>query len=70
MADSSAKRRWDAENTVRISVKLNRKTDARIIARLDAVENKASYIKSLVLRDIDGDALPRVFADDLPGIGE
>lgn len=52
MADSNAKRRWDAENTTKVTVKLNRRTDADIIAHLATIGNKASYFKSLIRRDI------------------
>lgn len=34
MADSEAKKRWDKENTVRYSLKLNKKKDADILAQV------------------------------------
>lgn len=48
MPDSEAKTRWDAENTVQIKLKLNRHTDADILALLDSVENKQGLIKDLL----------------------
>ena len=53
MPDSEAKRRWDAENTVQISIKLNKNTDADILERLDSVPNKQGYIKELIRSDIE-----------------
>lgn len=40
--------RYDAANTVQIRLKLNRKTDADILALLDATENKQGLIKQLL----------------------
>ena len=47
MPDCNGKRRWDAENTTMVSLKLNNKTDADI---LSALEGKArqTEIKRLV----------------------
>lgn len=42
--------KYDKEKSVFISLKLNRETDADILALLDSVENKQGYIKS-VLRE-------------------
>ena len=44
--------RYDAQNTVQIALKLNRKTDADIISRLEKEPNRQSYIKSLIRADI------------------
>lgn len=44
--------RYDAFNTVQIKMKLNRKTDADILDKLDGVGNKQGYIKSLIRADI------------------
>ena len=48
MTDSVSKACWDAENTVQIKLKLNRRTDADIIALLDTVDNKQGLIKNLL----------------------
>ena len=44
--------RYDANNTRQIRLKLNTKTDADILKRLDSVENKQGYIKELIRRDM------------------
>lgn len=49
----NAQSRYDASNTVQIKMKLNRKTDADILARLDAVGNKQGYIKRLIRADME-----------------
>lgn len=46
MADKYAPQaRYDAANTTRITIKLNRRTDADILAALAAAESKAGLIK-------------------------
>ena len=52
MPSKEASARWDAENTVQIKMKLNRTTDADILARLDEVSSKQGYIKELIRQDI------------------
>ena len=47
-----AREKYDAENTVQIKLKLNKKTDAEILAKLAEVDNKQGYIKKLILKDI------------------
>ena len=54
MPDSEAKRAWDAQNTVYVSLKLNKKTDADILKRLDKQESKQGYIKRIIREDIAG----------------
>lgn len=44
--------RYNKENTVQISLKLNRSTDADLIDNLNRVTNKQGYIKELIRRDI------------------
>ena len=44
--------RYDAANTRQIKFKFNLKTDADILARLDAVPNKQGYIKKLIREDL------------------
>lgn len=51
-AQSKAQARYDAKATRQIKLKLNKRTDADILAKLDAVENKQGYIKSLIRADI------------------
>ena len=51
MPDSEAKKKWDLENTVVVTMKLNKNTDADIIQKLDSVGNKQGYIKRLIRED-------------------
>ena len=44
--------KYNKENTVQISLKLNRSTDADLIDNLHRVANKQGYIKELIRRDI------------------
>ena len=44
--------KYDAENTNRIQLKLNKKTDADILEKFDSVGNKQGYIKTLIRDDI------------------
>ncbi len=43
---------YQRENIVRVVVKLNRKTDADILAALGAQENRQGYIKNLIREEI------------------
>ena len=54
-ARKAATRRYDEKNTRQIMLKLNLKTDADILEKLDSVENRQGYIKELIRRDICGD---------------
>ena len=46
--------RYDRQNTVRIcGLKLNKKTDKKIIEKLKSVPNKQGYIKNLIKNDIN-----------------
>lgn len=47
MPDSDAKRKWIAEHTVMITLKLNKRTDADILAALDG-KQKQTEIKRLL----------------------
>ena len=47
-----ATKKYDAANTVQIKLKLNLKTDADVIEKLNAVDSKQGYIKELIRRDI------------------
>jgi hypothetical protein len=50
-AQKMASERYDRENTVRVYIKLNKNTDADILAILDRQENKQGYIKALIRAD-------------------
>ena len=51
-AQLRAQDKYDKANTVQIKLKLNKKTDADIIAWLYNNENKQGYIKSLIRADM------------------
>ena len=42
-AQKAASERYDRENTVRVAIKLNKKTDADILEQLDRQGNKQGY---------------------------
>lgn len=44
--------KYDAENTKQVILKLNLKTDADILQRLEEVDSKQGYIKDLIRRDM------------------
>lgn len=48
--------RYDKANRVAFHFRLNQKTDADIIAKLEEVKNKQGYFKSLVRADIARDS--------------
>lgn len=52
-AQKRANAKYDKANTKQIILKLNLKTDADILARLESEENKQGYIKKLIRRDIE-----------------
>lgn len=45
-------KKYDENNTTRVQLKLNNKTDADIIAYLDRVDNKQGTIKRLLREEI------------------
>lgn len=51
-AQKKASAKYDAANTKQIKLKLNKRKDADILARLDEVGNKQKYIKGLIRKDI------------------
>ena len=54
-AQKRAQEKYDSENTVQIKMKLNRTTDKDILEKLESVENKQGYIKSLIRADVKGE---------------
>lgn len=54
-AQRKATARYDANNTVRISLKFNLNTDIDILDKLENVSNKTGYIKELIRKDIEHD---------------
>lgn len=53
MSKYEAQDKYDKANTVQYKLKLNRKWDRDIIAKLDSVGNKQGYIKELIRADIN-----------------
>lgn len=51
-AQKRASAKYDAANTKAIKIKLNTKTDADILQKLQEVENKQGYIKKLIREDL------------------
>ena len=51
-AKKKAQLRYDKENTRKIILKLNTKTDADVIGKLEYVGNKQGYIKELVRENL------------------
>lgn len=46
-------REYDKKNCRQLCLKLNKRTDADILAVLDQLENKQGYIKALIRADIE-----------------
>lgn len=52
-AQKRATAKYDAANTIQYHLKLNKQTDADIIAHLDMIDNKQGYIKDLIRKDMN-----------------
>ena len=55
-AKLSAQRKYDKVNTTQVLLKLNTKTDADVIGKLDSVVNKQGYIKELIRNNLRNDS--------------
>ena len=51
-AQKRAKQKYDSKNTKQVMLKLNKKTDADILARLEGSGNVQGYIKQLIRADM------------------
>ena len=51
-AQIRASRKYNDNNTKGYYIRFNKKSDADIISKLSQVQNKTSYIRSLILADI------------------
>lgn len=51
-AQIKAQKKYDAENTMQVHLKLNRRTDEDVLEKLDSVPNKQGYIKELIRADL------------------
>lgn len=47
---------FDKENTVKLTIKINKRTDADIIQHLQEIINKQGYLKQLIRADIAREA--------------
>ena len=47
-----SKKKYDAENTVKVTVTFNRHTDPEATARIEAEPRRAEYIRQLVRDDV------------------
>lgn len=54
MAESEAKRRWSAENTICVNLRINRNQDPELFELLTKADNK-----SAVIRELLNQALPK-----------
>lgn len=52
-AHNRATAKYDAANTTRFGIKLNNKTDADIIQKLQSVDSMQGYIKALIRADME-----------------
>jgi len=51
-AQKRARLKYDAKTSVQVHLKLNRKTDADILEKLEKVSSKQGYIKELIRADL------------------
>ena len=52
-AQKRAKSKYNKANTKQVILRLNLKTDADVLERLEEVESKQGYIKKLIRNDIE-----------------
>lgn len=53
-AQKRAREKYESTNCIQIKLKLNRKTDADILEKLESVPNKQGYIKELIRDNLKG----------------
>ena len=63
LKSSLRQQRYDSENCVRVTMKLNRRTDAAILSMLSKVPSMSGYIRSLILADIEKNHPDYLMAD-------
>ena len=49
---AEASNKYNKENTKSYLIRFNKRTDCDVIRKLTEVQNKTSYIRSLILKDI------------------
>ncbi len=52
-AQKRAALKYRATHTVKVTIELNKSTDADILEKLESVPNKAGYVKQLIRADIN-----------------
>ena len=52
MNDQAARERWRKANTKIVNIRFNIDSDSEVLDKLDSVDNKADYIRQLILKDI------------------
>lgn len=53
MADHPSKTRWEAENTIKLTLKINRNQDPELFALLQQAESKAGMARELMKQAIN-----------------
>lgn len=56
-----ATQEYDKNNTTRINLKLNNKTDSDIIEKLNSVENVQGFIKAIIRNEMEGETTMKHF---------
>ena len=56
MGKYDAQEKYDRENTIRVTFKLNKKTETDIIEALENAEHKQTFIKAAIRNYIEKDA--------------
>ena len=51
----AAQKKYDADNTTRLCIKLNNNTDADILQKLNTVSSKQGYIKECIRKAISAE---------------
>lgn len=54
-AQIKAINKFNKQNTVSVLVRLNKKTDADILQKLETVDSKLGYIKECIRKDLKGE---------------
>jgi len=57
---------WQKKNVRQIKFNFNLQTDADILAKLDSLENKQSYIRDLIRADIEKSSKIPCHSDSIP----
>ena len=50
--DQASRERWRKANTKIVNVRFRIEEDKEVLAKLDSVDNKADYIRQLILNDL------------------